>query len=74
MKKQELISPLKAIKAFCKDCTGNSSKELRLCPCNSCPLHPFRFGTSPFRKRRELSDDERQKIGQFLKEKRGGVL
>ena len=73
MTKKEHVTPLKAIKAFCKDCAGNSTKELRLCPCISCPLHSYRFGTSPYRKVRNLNEDERKAIGKFLKEKREGV-
>ena len=58
--------PLKAIKAFCKCCSGNSSKELRLCPTDSCPLHPFRFGNNPYRKKRSFSSDEKKQIAERL--------
>jgi len=37
----------KAIKLFCFDCAGESTKEVTLCPCLDCQLWPFRFGNSP---------------------------
>jgi len=33
-----------AIRKKCRDCCGNSTKEVRLCHLEDCPLHPFRFG------------------------------
>ena len=65
--------PLKAIKAFCKGCSGNSSRELRLCPTDSCPLHPFRFGNNPFRKKRSFTHEERIQIGIRLRNGRRRV-
>ena len=40
-------SPLRAIRAYCYDCTCGSSKEIELCPAPACPLYPFRFGKRP---------------------------
>jgi hypothetical protein len=37
-------TPLKAIRARCLACCGGSSKEVRLCPADGCPLHPHRMG------------------------------
>jgi len=37
------LSPLKAIRKFCVDCS-NSSYEVKLCPANDCPLWPLRSG------------------------------
>jgi len=37
----------KAIKLFCFDCAGESTKEVTLCPALDCQLWPFRFGNSP---------------------------
>jgi hypothetical protein len=44
------LTPLKAIRAKCMDCSDMSAKEVRLCPCKECPLYPFRFGKNPSRK------------------------
>lgn len=60
-------TPLKSIHLYCVDCTGGSIKELRLCPCFSCPLYAYRFGKSPFRKKTMLSDEERKRRGEFLR-------
>ena len=60
-------TPLRSIHNFCVDCSGGSYKELRLCPCPSCPLYSYRLGKSPFRKKTELSDEERKRRGEFLR-------
>ena len=53
------MPPLAAIRAKCLDCCGDQPSEVRLCPIVRCALHPFRMGSNPHRKRRELSDDAR---------------
>lgn len=55
-----IISPLKAIRAKCIECCCGSKSEVKLCTCNDCPLYPFRFGKSPYRKGRVLSDEQKQ--------------
>lgn len=45
-----MLSPLKAIRAKCLDCTCSQPQEVRLCPCKDCPLHPYRMGHNPNRK------------------------
>ena len=37
-------TPMKALRAYCLWCCGDSPKEVRLCPCASCPLWPWRMG------------------------------
>jgi hypothetical protein len=44
------ISPLKAIRLKCRDCTCDQREEIRLCTITQCPLYPFRLGHSPGRK------------------------
>ena len=34
----------RAIRAKCLDCCGNQQTEVRLCPAENCPLHPYRMG------------------------------
>lgn len=43
------MTPMKAIRAKCLDCCCGSAHEVKLCPCQDCPLWPFRFGTNPNR-------------------------
>ena len=53
------MNPLKSIREKCLDC-NNTSKEVQLCPCVECPLYPFRFGKNPFRKKRVLTEEQRE--------------
>jgi hypothetical protein len=41
------LTPMKAIRAKCLDCSGGSSSEVRLCEIEDCPLYPWRFGKRP---------------------------
>ena len=45
-----MLSPLKAIRAKCLDCANDQPQEVRLCPCTSCALYPYRMGHNPNRK------------------------
>ena len=54
------LTPIKAIRAKCLDCTGNQMKEVRLCSCLSCPLWGYRMGVRPEHKRAlEANEDAR---------------
>ena len=44
------MTPMRAIRAKCLDCSGWSAQEVRLCPAEHCPLHPYRSGHNPKRK------------------------
>lgn len=59
------LSPLKAIRANCLDCVG-TAHEVKICVCTSCPLYPFRFGKNPFRKKREMTDEQRAAAAERL--------
>lgn len=50
---------LRAIRAKCIDCSGESVAEVRACALADCPLHPYRMGRNPNRKGREMTDAER---------------
>ena len=41
------ISPLKAIRLKCLDCSDMSSNEVRLCEFTECPIYFYRFGKNP---------------------------
>lgn len=41
------LTPLKAIRAKCKDCTCNQNVEIRECPITDCPLYEYRMGHRP---------------------------
>ena len=46
----KMLTPIKAIRAKCLDCTCGSPQEVRLCPTPDCPLYPYRMGHNPNRK------------------------
>lgn len=41
------MTPMKAIREKCLDCMCGSYQEVRLCPCQNCPLYAYRFGKRP---------------------------
>lgn len=41
------LTPLKAIRAKCMDCTSGQFIEIRLCTCTECPLYEYRMGKRP---------------------------
>ena len=43
------MSPLKAIRAKCYDCSYFQLNEIRLCEAVNCALWPFRAGNHPWR-------------------------
>lgn len=65
MNNYTITSPLKAIRAKCLDCCCDQGTEVKLCPASDCPLHPFRFGKNPYRKR-ELTEEQREAFRQRL--------
>ena len=40
-------TPIKAIRAKCLDCSGESSHEAKLCPISDCPIYPYRLTQPP---------------------------
>lgn len=46
MDKQK-VTPMKAIRKKCLDCSCEQPKEVRLCPIDYCPLWAYRFGKRP---------------------------
>lgn len=64
-----ITSPLKAIRAFCLSCCGDSAKEVKECTSKDCVLKPFRFGTNPYTKR-EMTEEQRQQAAERLRKAR----
>ena len=63
---EKITSPVKAIRAKCIDCCGGEKNEVKLCPCEDCPIYPFRFGKNPFHTRKAMTDEEREEVGRRL--------
>ena len=45
-----MVTPLKAIRAKCLDCSNNQPSEVRHCVIPGCALYALRFGRNPNRK------------------------
>jgi hypothetical protein len=60
-------NPLKAIREKCLDCCCGNAAEVRKCVAVNCPLWPLRMRTNPFRKKRELSSQQKDEIVERLR-------
>lgn len=63
---QKILTPIRAIRTKCIDCSAGSMKEVRECVMLDCPLYPYRLGKSPNRKPRILTDEEREALRQRM--------
>lgn len=63
-------SPLKAIREKCLDCCAGQTSEVKYCPAEDCPLWPFRMGKNPFRKERELTEEQKINLAERMKKAR----
>lgn len=61
------LSPLKAIRLKCLDCSCGSSNEVKLCPVTKCALYPFREGVNPNRKPREYTAEQKAAMAARLR-------
>ena len=61
------MSPPKALRLRCIDCSAGSSLEVRLCTAASCPSWPFRMGRNPWR---APVREERRQLGRELAARR----
>lgn len=60
------LTPIKAIRAKCLDCAGDSSNDVRDCVITECPLYAYRLGKNP-RIKREVSEEERVRRADRMK-------
>ena len=42
-----MLTPMKAIRKNCLECSNFSQHEVRHCPITTCPLYPYRIGKKP---------------------------
>lgn len=63
-------NPLKAIREKCIDCCCGSLVEVKECTAEHCALFPYRFGKNPYRKRREITEEQKQVLADRLAEAR----
>ena len=69
----EITNPIKAIRAYCLECSNGQTSEVKWCPREVCPLFPFRMGKNPYRQRREMTEEEKQVLADRLKEARKNI-
>ena len=67
---EKKISPIKAIRLKCLECSNGSANEVKLCHIERCPLYKFRFGKNPNRQPRELTEEQKEAIALRLREAR----
>lgn len=42
-----ILTPIKAIRKKCLDCSNGERKEVKECPIKDCPIWPYRMGKRP---------------------------
>ena len=68
------LTPMKAIRAKCLDCSGESAKEVRLCPIKKCPLYPYRFGKRPvFDENTDQGENAKKSVASYGVMRNAGV-
>lgn len=50
------LTPMKAIRKKCVECSGGSAQEVRMCTVETCPLYRYRSGHRP--KDEEIIEEE----------------
>jgi hypothetical protein len=45
--KTKILTPIKAIREKCLECSAWSFYEVKLCPNKNCAIYPFRMGKRP---------------------------
>ena len=57
------LTPLKAIKKHCLECSGYEKKQVRECAIKDCVLFNYRMGNNPQRKGIGISQNLHSKAG-----------
>lgn len=68
--KPKSTSPLEAIKDFCMECCGYQRDEVKTCSAPMCPLYEFRLGKNPYRKTKDYTEEELEKLRERVKKAR----
>ena len=69
---QEIKSPVKAIRAFCLDCCGGNSNEVKNCTSSICQLKPLRSGKNPYKKP-QLTPEKKAATAEPMRKMRSGA-
>ena len=60
-----MMTPMKAIKAKCLDCCCGDRSEVKDCTAKDCPLWAYRLGKNP-NKTRTMTDEQRKAAAERL--------
>ena len=66
-------NPVKVIREKCVDCCCGSWLEVEKCTAVNCPLHPWRMGKNPYRKKVERTEAQKQAMIERLNAARAGA-
>jgi hypothetical protein len=55
-------NPVKVIRQKCRDCTCNQITEIENCTVNLCPLWPWRMGKNPYRVKKIMTDEHKERL------------
>ena len=58
----KILTPIKAIRAKCLDCTNNQYTEIKECKMTKCSLHPYGLGKRPKKDNDKQMVDEATRI------------
>jgi len=53
------LTPIRAIRRKCLECSCYSYDEIKNCLVELCPLWPFRLGKDPSRKKRVMTEEQK---------------
>ena len=65
--KKAPTTPVKVIRAKCLDCSCGNAAEVARCPVERCPLWPWRMGKNPYTKKRQYSEEEKERKREILR-------
>ena len=57
MEEQKTLTPVKAIRAKCIECSGGNRSQIK-----DCPLYAYRHGKNPNRKPRVMTEEQRERM------------
>ena len=66
----EILTPVKAIRAYCLGCMCGQVNEVALCPIKNCELYPYRFGKNPNYKPKEYTEAQKANMRENAKKMR----
>ena len=70
MEEQKTLTPVKAIRAKCIECSGGNRSEADRCQIKDCPLYAYRHGKNTNRKPRVMTEEQRERMRENLEKAR----